>query len=71
MEGKIHATLVIKNANVWTLDKDNTKLENIAVYSDYIVSVGDIEQIKELIGKNTIIIDAENKTVIPGFIDAH
>ncbi|MCG3220170.1 MAG: amidohydrolase, partial [Candidatus Heimdallarchaeota archaeon] len=71
MEGKIHATLVIQNANVWTLDKDNKKLETIAIYSDHIVRVGDKEQIKQLIGKDTIIIDAEDNTVIPGFIDAH
>lgn len=71
MEGKIHATLVIKNANVWTLDAENKKAKNIIIYSDHIVRIGDEEDTKQMIGKDTIVIDAENKTVIPGFIDAH
>ncbi|MHA1953040.1 MAG: amidohydrolase [Candidatus Heimdallarchaeaceae archaeon] len=71
MEGKIHATLVIKNANVWTLDNNNSRAQSIAIYSDQIVTVGNEDDIKQLIGKDTITIDAKNKTVIPGFIDAH
>ena len=71
MEGKIHATLVIQNANVWTLDEENKKARSIAIYSDHIIKVGLEEETRSLIGEDTIIIDAEDNTVIPGFIDAH
>ncbi|MHA1222794.1 MAG: amidohydrolase [Candidatus Heimdallarchaeaceae archaeon] len=67
---KLYADLVIKNANIWTMNENREKARNLAVFQDIIVKVSD-EKLDYLIGPKTILIDAENRTVLPGFIDSH
>jgi imidazolonepropionase len=43
----------------------------VAVKDGKIVAVGKTEEIKKLITKKTEVVDAENKVVMPGFIDCH
>jgi len=66
------ADIVIKNANVLTIDKDNRRAEAVAVKGDKIISVTSNRAIEQYIeaGK-TEIIDAGGRLVIPGFNDAH
>ncbi len=71
MQNKLYADLVIKNANMWTMEEDKPRAESLAVFYDTIMKVGSNSEIENLIGSNTEIIDAEGNTVIPGFIDAH
>ncbi|MHA1305027.1 MAG: amidohydrolase [Candidatus Heimdallarchaeaceae archaeon] len=72
MEKKLFADLVIENANVWTMEEEKPRAKHICVYANTIMKVSsDKTEIEHLIGPETIIIDAENKTVIPGFIDSH
>jgi len=67
----LFADLVILNANIITVDKNYPRAEAVAVKNGRIVEVGKTNEIKELIGKNTIIIDSHKSTIVPGFIDAH
>ena len=71
MQNKLYADLVIKNANIWTMNDDQPRAEALAVFYDTIMRVGSNLEVEGLIGPNTEIIDAEFNTVIPGFIDAH
>ena len=71
MQNKLYADLVIKNANIWTMNEEKPRAEFLAIFYDSIIKVGNGTEINELIGPKTEIIDAENNTVIPGFIDAH
>lgn len=68
---KLTADLVIINANVRTMDSTKPKAEAVAVLGNKIAAIGSNTEIKQLIGANAKIIDAQNKLVLPGFNDAH
>lgn len=65
------ASLVIKNAKVVTIDKENPKASAIAFANEKIIAVGTNAEIEKYTSKATKIIDAKDKLVIPGFNDAH
>ena len=66
------ADLVIRNAKVITIDRDNRLAEAIAIKGELIIAVtsdGDIERYIEK--AKTKVIDAKGRLVVPGFNDAH
>lgn len=65
------ADLVIINANVHTMGVKDTKATSVAVMDDIIIAVGSDAETKALIGPGTKVIDAQGKTVVPGFNDSH
>ena len=65
------ADLVLKNANVYTMDQDMNTATGIAIKQQKIIFVGDEEDLKDYIGEYTKIVDIKGKMVLPGFIDAH
>ena len=65
------ADLIIINANVHTMDRDSPAASAIAILGNRIVSVGATNEIKQLAGPATRVIDAEGRLVLPGFNDAH
>ncbi len=65
------ADLVVMNANVVTIDKDNPGAEAIAVIGEEIIAVTSNKAIQAYIGEATEIIDAAGRLMIPGFNDAH
>lgn len=67
----LEASLVILNANVVTLNPGQSRAEAIAVQNGKIVDVGSNEKIRRHLVSSTIVIDAENRTVIPGLVDCH
>jgi len=67
----LEATLAVLNANVVTLNPKQPKAEAIAIQNKRIIAVGSNEEIRKYIGNKTRVIDAKNKTVIPGFVDCH
>ncbi len=71
MKDRVFADLVVENGNIWTMDEQNPRANALAVFLDRIVKVGTMEEISELIGPKTKIIDGQGNTVLPGFIDAH
>jgi predicted amidohydrolase YtcJ len=72
MEKKVLADLVIKNAKVVTIDKDNPRAEAIAFKGERIIAVTTNKKIERYIDeKTTQLIDAKGRLVVPGFNDAH
>lgn len=65
------ATLAILNAHVATLNPKQPTAEAIAIYDEKIIAVGSSKQIRKHVGKKTRIIDAKNKTIVPGLNDCH
>lgn len=65
------AELVIVHGHVWTVDPENPRAEAVAVRDGRIVAVGSEREIAKWIGPATKTIDAQGKSVLPGFIDAH
>ncbi|MBN1155357.1 amidohydrolase [candidate division KSB1 bacterium] len=65
------ADLIIVNGKIITLDPEHSIEEAIAIQSDRILAVGSNIMIDKYRGYDTIIIDAEQKSVLPGFNDAH
>src|SRR5213078_1766469 len=68
---KPSATLIVTNAAVYTVDKQQPKAEAVAVIGDRIVAVGSRADIALWRGPRMKVIDAGGKLLLPGFIDAH
>ena len=68
---KPSASLIITNAAVYTVDKQQPKAEAVAVIGDRIVAVGSRADIDLWRGPKTKVIDAGGKLLLPGFNDAH
>lgn len=68
--GSETADLIVYNGNVYTVNENFDKAEAFAVKDGKIVAVGTSEEIR---GKYKAAeeLDAEGKTIYPGFIDAH
>ena len=60
--------LIVKNANVFTVDKNNPKATCFAIKDGKFVYVGDESGIKDYEGK---VKDLGGKFVMPGIIDSH
>ncbi len=66
------ADLVIKNAKIVTIDKDNPRGEAIAVKGEVILAVTSNAKIEQYIEEGTTeVIDAGGRLLIPGLNDAH
>ena len=70
-ESKPSATLIVTNAAVYTVDKQQPKAEAVAVIRDRIVAVGSRADIDLWRGPQMKVIDAGGKLLLPGFNDAH
>ncbi len=65
------ADLILKNANVITVDPGQPTAELVAIKGDKILLVGGNEILESVRGAKTKVIDCQAKTVVPGFNDAH
>ncbi len=65
------ADLVILHGRAWTVDHAHPQAEALAILGSRIAAVGSDAEIAKWIGAETIKIDAQGKSVLPGFIDAH
>lgn len=65
------ADLVVLNAKVYTVDSNLSKAQAFAVKGERFVYVGSTEEAKAFVGKGTRTFDAEQMTIVPGFIDCH
>jgi predicted amidohydrolase YtcJ len=66
------ADLVIRNAKVVTIDKDNPRAQAVAFKGETIIAVTSNEAIEKYIKEGVSeIIDAQGRLVVPGFNDAH
>src|SRR5215469_2475004 len=65
------ADLIVTNANVYTVDSRSLRAEAFAVKGGRFVFVGGTAGAKAFSGKGTRMIDANQMTIVPGFIDCH
>lgn len=65
------ANLVLMNGNVYTMDGATPRAEAIAIAGGRILAVGSNGEMKQYLRPDGETIDLGNKTVVPGFIDAH
>lgn len=63
--------LVILNANIVTLNPKQPIAQAVSVQNGRIAAIGSNAEIRKHVSSATKIIDAKNKTVIPGLIDCH
>lgn len=66
-----YADLVIKNAEIHTMDPAKPTATSLAVYGDMIIAIGTDGDTKPLTGPKTQVIDAAGRVIVPGFNDAH
>ena len=69
--GDVTPDLILVGGRVYTVDDDLPQAEAFAVKNSRFVAVGSSDDIRNLAGPGTEVIDAEGMTVTPGFIDAH
>src|SRR5215472_9954872 len=65
------ADLVVVQGHVWTVDPQHPRAEALAIHAGRIVAVGSNAEIAKWVGPATKRINAQGKSVLPGFIDAH
>jgi predicted amidohydrolase YtcJ len=65
------ADLVLRNGKVITVDPQDRIAAAVAVVGNRIAAVGSDEEIGQLTGPRTQIIDLKGRTLLPGFIDSH
>lgn len=67
------ANLVVKNAEIYSVNKKNNLIvsQAMAVSGDKIVYVGSDKEVETYIASDTRVIDMAGKTVLPGLGDAH
>src|SRR6202142_3776127 len=70
-QSRPEADLIIRNAKIWTVDKDHPTAQAVAVLGDRIVAVGSNEEVEAWHGARTNIVDASGKLLLPGFNDSH
>ncbi len=70
-EGKPAADLIIRNANIRTIDTDLPTAQAVAVLGERIAAVGSNAVVEAWRGSRTEVIDAGGKLLLPGFNDAH
>lgn len=65
------ASLVVRDARVWTGQPDLPWAEAVAVSGDRVLAVGGNEDMEPLITGETRVIEGAGRLVTPGFIDTH
>jgi predicted amidohydrolase YtcJ len=66
-----YADTVIAHGKIYTLNPKQPWAEAVAIRGDRIVAVGSDAEIAKLQSKNTQVIDAKGRLVLPGFTDCH
>lgn len=69
--GQQVADLVIVNGKVHTMSRDGEVVQAVAIAANKILATGSNAQIIKTKGKQTRVIDAAGKVVIPGLFDSH
>jgi len=64
------ADILIINGQCLTMD-DKEHINWIAIKGTEIMAIGSGETYETYSGKDTVVLDAEGKTVLPGFVDSH
>ena len=65
------ADSVYVNGNIITLDQRESVVSGLAVADGRIIAVGTSEKILTMVDDSTEVIDLQNTTLVPGFVDGH
>ncbi len=65
------ADLVVRHANIHTMDEKLPRSTALAVRGDKILWVGEDGDAQKYIGEKTRVVDAGGRLLLPGFIDSH
>lgn len=65
------ADLIVRNANVYTVDARLPRAEAFLIRGGRFLAVGSNAEIGSLAGKGAQVFDAQGMTIVPGFIDCH
>ena len=65
------ADSVYVNGNIITLDQQESVVSGLAVADGRIIAVGTSEKILTMVDDSTEVIDLQNTTLVPGFVDGH
>jgi predicted amidohydrolase YtcJ len=68
---QLAADLVVTGASIWTGNPLQPEASALAVIGDRIVDVGSTGDVERWRGRDTTVIDAEGRRLVPGFNDAH
>lgn len=69
-EPRENVDLLVINANVYTVDKDFSRVESFAVKDGKFVAIGNSTEINERFISDQVV-DLKGRTITPGLIDAH
>ncbi len=69
--GTDYADLVFRGGDVYTVDAARSWVRAVAVRDGSIVATGTDDELDELIGSGTEVVDLAGRMLIPGFQDAH
>jgi predicted amidohydrolase YtcJ len=70
-EPTVAADLVFVNGKVWTVDAAKPEAQAVAVWRGRILKVGTDDEVKQLVGPKTKVVDLSGRRVVPGFYDSH
>lgn len=65
------AELIVRDARITTLDRQNPQATAIAVAAGRVLAVGDDAEVMRYATPTTRVIDAGRRRLIPGLIDSH
>lgn len=65
------AEMIVTNARVLTMDAARPRAEAVALAAGKIVAVGTATEVAALAGPQTRVIDADGRTLLPGFVESH
>jgi predicted amidohydrolase YtcJ len=65
------ADLVFVNGDVYTVDATRSWANAVAVRDGAVVAVGTDDEVRELIGQGTEVVDLAGRLLLPGFQDSH
>lgn len=65
------ADMVVRHANIHTMDEKLPRATALAVKGDKILWIGEAADAAKFIGEKTRVVDAGGRLLLPGFIDSH
>jgi hypothetical protein len=68
---RLKANLILVNGQVVTIGKNNNVHQAIAIIGNHIVAVGTTDELMDLRGPTTRVVDVKEKSILPGLIDSH
>ena len=68
---KVAADVVVRHANIHTMDDQAPRATALAIQGDRILWLGEDRDAGNFIGEKTRVVDAGGRLLLPGFIDSH